>query len=126
MQEPRRLLRLARRPVALDEGLPPRLVQPPDLPGHARIEPGANRVVDAPAREMADDPRPAARRVDVQGRRLAVMRRDRQLPVGQRQGVECAPLREADLSFVAEILQDWMSIKPCSDRIRPAGEMSFC
>ena len=27
VQEPRRLLRLARRPVALDEGLPPRLVQ---------------------------------------------------------------------------------------------------
>ncbi len=33
-------------------------------------------------------------RVDVQGRRLTVMRRDRQLPpVGQRQGVERAPLR---------------------------------
>ena len=33
------------------------------------------------------------------------------------------PLREADLSFVVEILYDWMSIKPCSDRVRPTGEM---
>ena len=36
------------------------------------------------------------------------------------------PLREADLSFVVEILYDWMSIKPCSDRVRPTGEISFC
>ncbi len=50
-----------------------RLVQPPDLPGHARIEPGANRVVDAPAREMADDPRPAARRVDAGATRLGAL-----------------------------------------------------
>ncbi len=35
------------------------------------------------------------------------------------------PLREADLSFVVEILQDWMSIKPCSDRVRPTGEILF-
>ncbi len=35
------------------------------------------------------------------------------------------PLREADLSFVVEILQDRMSIKPCSDRVRPAGEILF-
>ncbi len=31
------------------------------------------------------------------------------------------PIREADLSFVVEILQDSMSIKPCSDRVRPSG-----
>ncbi len=35
------------------------------------------------------------------------------------------PLREADLSFVVEILYDWMSIKPCSDRVRPTGEILF-
>ncbi len=33
------------------------------------------------------------------------------------------PLREANLSFATEILQDWMSIKPCSVQARPAGEM---
>ncbi len=36
------------------------------------------------------------------------------------------PLREADLSFVVEILQDRMSIKPCSDRVRPTGEILCC
>ncbi len=35
------------------------------------------------------------------------------------------PLREADLSFVVEILHDWMSIKPCSDRVHPTGEILF-
>ncbi len=35
------------------------------------------------------------------------------------------PLREAGLLFVVEILQDWISIKPCSDRVHPAGEKSF-
>ncbi len=64
VREPRRLLRLARRPVALDEGLPPRLVQRPDLLDHARVEPGADRVADSPAREVVDDPRLVAGRVD--------------------------------------------------------------
>ncbi len=64
VQEPRRLLRQARRPVALDEGLPPRLVQRPGLPGHALVEPGADRVADSPAREAVDDPRLVAGRVD--------------------------------------------------------------
>ncbi len=64
VQEPRRLLRQARRPVALDEGLPPRLVQRPGLLDHARVEPGADRVVDSPAREVVDDPRLVAGRVD--------------------------------------------------------------
>ncbi len=64
VQEPRRLLRKARRPVALDEGLPPRLVQRPGLPGHALVEPGADRVADSPAREAVDDPRLVAGRVD--------------------------------------------------------------
>ena len=64
VQEPRRLLRQARRPVALDERLPPRLVQRPGLPGHARVELGADRVADSPAREAVDDPRLAAGRVD--------------------------------------------------------------
>ncbi len=70
VQEPRRLLRQARRPVALDEGLPPRLVQRPGLPGHARVEPGADRVADSPAREAVDDPRLVAGRVDAGAMRL--------------------------------------------------------
>ncbi len=285
VQEARRLLRLARRPVALDEGLPPRLVQRPGLPDHALVEPGPDRVADAPAREMVDDLRLVAGRVDsgamhldalgqgalaladelevarvrrgravpelrrrhaglgdmaddrhaaplflacelarrllavrrgrvdVQGRPFAAVQRDRQQSaVRQHQGraacaaprrshrpkasspgsrrmpsssssgrssrscftplrcrepsciismniASCAPgrkprllpgsgisrskcasrpslrissasaarpLREAGLSFVAEILQDRMSIKPCSDRVRPAGEILFC
>ena len=63
-QEARRRLRLARRPVALDEGLPPRLVQRPGLLDHARVEPGADRVADSPAREAVDDPRLVAGRGD--------------------------------------------------------------
>ncbi len=119
VQEPRRLLRQARRPVALDERLPPRLVQRPGLPGHARVEPGADRVADSPAREVVDDPRLIPRRVDAGAMRLDALgqgalaladelavarvrrdraapelRRDRQQPaVHQRQGVQRAPLR---------------------------------
>ncbi len=70
VQEARRLLRQARRPVALDEGLPLRLVQRPGLPGHARIEPGADRAADAVVREAVDDPRLAAGRVDAGAMRL--------------------------------------------------------
>ncbi len=73
VQEPRRLLRQARRPVALDEGLPLRLVQRPGLPGHARVEPGADRVADSPAREAVDDPRLVAGRVDAGATRLGAL-----------------------------------------------------
>ncbi len=92
VQEPRRLLRLARRPVALDEGLPPRLVQRPDLPGHARVEPGADRVADSPAREVVDDPRLIPRRVDA-----GAMHCD---ALGQR------PLALADELAVARVRRD--------------------
>ncbi len=92
VQEARRLLRLARRPVALDEGLPPRLVQRPDLPGHARVEPGADRVVDSPAREVVDDPRLIPRRVDAGAMRLGAL--------GQR------PLALADELAVARVRRD--------------------
>ncbi len=73
VQELRRLLRLARRPVALDEGLPLRLVQHPDLPDHAFVELGANRVADAVVREMVDDPRLIPRRVDAGAMRLGAL-----------------------------------------------------
>ena len=73
VQEARRLLRLARRPVALDEGLPLRLVQRPGLPGHALVEPGADRVADSPAREAVDDPRLAAGRVDAGAMHLGAL-----------------------------------------------------
>ena len=92
VQEPRRLLRLARRPVALDEGLPPRLVQRPDLLDHARVEPGADRVADSPAREVVDDPRLIPRRVDA-----GAMHCD---ALGQR------PLALADELAVARVRRD--------------------
>ncbi len=92
VQEPRRLLRLARRPVALDEGLPPRLVQRPDLLDHARVEPGADRVADSPAREVVDDPRLIPRRVDAGATRLGAF--------GQR------PLALADELEVARVRRD--------------------
>ena len=89
VQEPRRLLRLARRPVALDEGLPPRLVQRPGLPGHALVEPGADRVADSPTREAVDDLRVVARRVDAGAMHLGAF--------GQR------PLALADELVVARV-----------------------
>ncbi len=92
VQEPRRLLRQARRPVALDEGLLPRLVQRPGLPGHARVEPGADRVADSPAREVVDDPRLIPRRVDAGATRLGAF--------GQR------PLALADELAVARVRRD--------------------
>ncbi len=92
VREPRRLLRLARRPVALDEGLPPRLVQRPGLPGHALVEPGADRVADSPAREVVDDPRLIPRRVDAGATRLGAF--------GQR------PLALADELAVARVRRD--------------------
>ena len=92
VREARRLLRLARRPVALDEGLPLRLVQRPGLPGHARVEPGADRVADSPAREAADDPRLIPRRVDAGATRLDAL--------GQR------PLALADELAVARVRRD--------------------
>ncbi len=92
VREARRLLRLARRPVALDEGLPLRLVQRPGLPGHALVEPGADRVADSPAREAVDDPRLIPRRVDAGATRLGAF--------GQR------PLALADELVVAHVRRD--------------------
>ncbi len=89
VREARRLLRQARRPVALDERLPPRLVQRPGLPGHALVEPGADRVADSPAREAVDDPRLVAGRVDAGAMHLGAL--------GQR------PLALADELAVARV-----------------------
>ncbi len=110
VREPRRLLRLARRPVALDEGLPPRLVQRPGLPGHARVEPGADRVADSPAREVVDDPRLIPRRVDAGATRLGAF--------GQR------PLALADELEVARVRRDRAAPELRTRRHAGLGDMA--
>ncbi len=110
VQEPRRLLRQARRPVALDEGLPLRLVQRPGLPGHARVEPGADRVADSPAREAVDDPRLIPRRVDAGATRLGAF--------GQR------PLALADELAVARVRRDRAAPKLRTRRHAGLGDMA--
>ena len=110
VQEPRRLLRQARRPVALDEGLPLRLVQRPGLPGHARVEPGADRVVDSPAREVVDDPRLIPRRVDAGAMRLGAP--------GQR------PLALADELAVARVRRDRAAPKLRTRRHAGLGDVA--